>query len=92
MGSGDVSAEPEQGTLFDLTPVWQVEWNGMPEFVQEDLTPVRSILVHFETDEDVRKFAVAVEQPIGPNLKSIWYPEAEITRYADKRYAEGGAE
>ncbi len=78
--------EQGQVALFDVRPYWITQWVGMPEFIQEDLTPVRSIIVHFETEHDLETFARLVEQSVGPNLKSIWYPEAEITRYADKRY------
>jgi hypothetical protein len=80
--------EEERGqlALFDVTEYWRAHWGGMPEFVQDDLSPVRSIIVHFETAADADRFAALVEQTIGPNVKSLWYPEAEIVRYADKRY------
>lgn len=77
-----------QPPLIDLRPFWEHEWVGMPEFIQDDLTPVRSIIVHFETEADAQAFETLVDQPIGETLKSIWYPEAEITRMADKRYAD----
>ena len=80
--------DPMQETLFDMRPPWLLEWGGMPEFSQEDLTPARSLLVHFETIEDVKKFEELVRQPIGPHVKSVWYPEAEICRMSDKRYAD----
>lgn len=79
-----------QVALFDLDEPWRIEWNGMPEFSLEDLTPIRSITVHFESEGDVLAFEQAIGQSIGKILKSVWYPEAEITRYADKRYAEVG--
>lgn len=78
----------DQALLFDLTAAWRIEWHGMPEFSMEDLTPVRSIIVHFETEGDVARFEAAIAQSVGTALKSVWYPEAEITRYADKRYAD----
>lgn len=73
--------------LFDNTPEWEQFWVGMPAFSHEDQTPVRSIIVHFESEFDADRFAAAVDQRIGPNTKSIWYPEASELRYADKRYA-----
>ena len=76
----------DQIALLDVEEYWRSQWKGMPEFCQDDLTPERSILIHFESDADVQAFAAAIQQSIGPNLKSVWYPEAEITRYADKRY------
>ncbi len=76
-----------QTTLFDLLEPWKEEWKGMPEFAMEDLTPTRSLLVHFETVGDVVAFERAIGQSVGERLRSVWYPEAEIMRLADKRYA-----
>lgn len=76
-----------QLALLELEEPWRAEWKAMPEFVQEDLMPKRSLLVHFETDRDVEQFAALVGQTITPLTKSLWYPEAEIAHYADKRYA-----
>lgn len=94
MSTGDEADPPplEQFALFDLAEFtseeyWRTQWGGMPEFVQEDQTPYRSLLVHFETVYDLLAFARLIGQDVGPNVKSIWFPEAEITRYADKRYA-----
>ena len=85
----ECSPAPDLGqlVLIDLEEPWRAEWKGMPEFSIEDLTPRRSITVHFESDGDVAKFSALVGQTLGENLKSIWFPEAEIGRYADKRYA-----
>ena len=27
---------------------WRDEWQGMPEFIQEDLSPKRTISIHFK--------------------------------------------
>ncbi len=64
------------------------EWQGMPEFEHEDLTAIQSIHVHFKTREDVAAFAVLVGQPISDKTRSLWYPQAEIGRYADKQYTD----
>lgn len=62
------------------------EWDGMPEFENEDKTAFRSIIVHFKSQEDVDSFASTVEQKITEKTKFLWFPEIEIERYADKRY------
>ena len=54
---------------------WEDEWVGMPEFIQEDLTSHRKIIVHFRDDEDVQKFAELIGQRITPKLPSVWYPK-----------------
>ena len=69
---------------------WQQEWQGMPEFVQEDLSPFKSVIVHFRNEEDFDTFEKLMEQEIiKQNQKiSIWYPKMEKRRYADKRYID----
>jgi predicted RNA binding protein with dsRBD fold (UPF0201 family) len=64
------------------------EWEGMPEFDQEDKTAFQSIHLHFKNQEDIDKFAELIGQKITPKTRSIWYPEIEIERYADKRYSD----
>ena len=59
----------------------------MPEFVQEDKTSFRSVIVHFKSQDDVNAFAELIEQKLTEKTKSVWFPEAEIETYADKRYA-----
>ena len=62
------------------------EWLDMPEFNQEDLTPVRQIIVSFKNDEDVQEFANLVGQKLTDKTKSIWYPKQEIDEVKDLRY------
>jgi hypothetical protein len=79
---------PSQRTLFSRQDPWRKEWTGMPEFVQEDLAPWKSVLVHFENREALEAFARLLGQTITERTRSIWYPEAEIGHFADKRYAD----
>ena len=62
------------------------EWQGMPEFEQEDKTAFRSIPVHFKDQESVDQFARLIMQKITANTRFVWFPEIEIETYADKRY------
>jgi hypothetical protein len=64
------------------------EWEGMPEFEQEDKTAIQSIHVNFKSREDVNRFAELIGQKLTEKTRSIWYPLAEIERYADKRYSD----
>lgn len=80
--------EEPQSFLFDKGEKWQEAWQGMPEFVQEDLQPVRTIYVHFETHDDVEAFSKLIGQLITSGQKAVWYPEAEIGRFSDKRYID----
>ena len=51
------------------------EWQGMPEFEQEDLLAVKSVKVNFLLLEDVKSFAELINQNITEKTKSIWYPK-----------------
>lgn len=81
--------ERPQANLFGEGEWWEPLWRGMPEFDQHDLAPKHSIQVDFYSRDDVEKFSALVGQNItepGRRTRSIWYPEAEIGRFADKRY------
>lgn len=67
----------------------ETEWQGMPEFNQQDKKAFRSIPVHFKDQAAVDAFAKLIGQKITPKTRFIWFPEVEIERYADKRYAAG---
>lgn len=52
-------------------------WKGMPEFIEEDLSPFRTIKVHFKNENDL----IAFEEMIGYKISAknfIWYPPADI--------------
>lgn len=80
--------EQLQPALFDKGNWYDEHWKGMPEYVSKDLTPLKTIYVHFEKREDMQAFAKLVGQTITMNTQSIWYPEAEIGRIANKRYID----
>lgn len=61
-------------------------WGGMPEFSQKDKTAFRTLPVHFKSQEDVDRFAALIGQKITEDTRSLWYPQVEIERYADKKY------
>lgn len=79
--------EPEQKPLFEKGEWWENHWKGMPEFVQKDQMPFKTIFVHFESRSDMESFAKLVGQTIGLNTKSVWYPEADIQHW-DKEYVD----
>ena len=74
--------------LFGEIITAQAEWQDMPEFVQEDLTPYRVLNVRFRNEEDVQKFAELMGQKITPKLKTIWFPYAEPRTVAHLRYID----
>ncbi len=52
------------------------EWQGMPEFVQEDKQGFRSIIVHFQDEDAVKEFARIIGQAFSDKARFIWFPEA----------------
>jgi hypothetical protein len=80
--------EGEQVALIETGEKWEEEWRGMPEFVQNNLMPWKSVSVHFENRQDMEKFAKLVKQTIGLNTQFIWYPQAEINRAQTKKLVD----
>ena len=66
---------------------WKKEWQNMPECEMDDLSSFRKIVVHFRNQEDIDKFAELIGHKI-TKAPSLWYPEWEKRRYADKRYVD----
>lgn len=54
------------------------EWDGMPEFEQQDKMPFRTIWVHFENQEAVDEFSRLVEQSFTSKTKFMWFPRATM--------------
>lgn len=65
---------------------WEEEWQDMPEFIQEDNMPVKTINVHFDNYEDCKKFSDLVEQKITNKTKSIWFPKRKYIKPSDYIY------
>jgi len=83
---GFIDAQPN---LFGMGEWWEEFWAGMPEFDQRDQAPFHSVVVDFARSDDVTRFSRLVGQTITPmarRTRSIWFPEAEIGRFANKRY------
>jgi hypothetical protein len=64
----------ERKPLFDVPTEHEKEWQGMPEFKQEDCTSFQQIIVHFKSEEDVQKFAELIGRSLSYKSNSIWYP------------------
>lgn len=62
------------------------EWEGMPEYVSGDETPLRSIKVHFYSKEDVDAFSRLIDQTITDKTISLNFPYRERENLADKVY------
>ncbi len=73
---------------FELQEQWQEEWQDMPEFIQEDLEPVKTLFVHFEDLKDLKEFSKAVDQKVSEATKSIWFPKADYIKPSNYVYTD----
>jgi len=64
----------------------QDEWEGMPEFNQDNKMPIRQIIISFDNKEDINKFSKLLNQNITDKTKSLWYPKKEKNVLKDKGY------
>lgn len=62
------------------------EWQGMPDFSQENKKSFRHVIVHFPTQEDVDKFFMLIDQKDTGQTKSVWFPPQERMDTESKRY------
>ena len=67
---------------------WKEEWEGMPEFVQEDSAPYRTIQLHFRNEEHIRWFSELLGQGVTDKTKSMWYPKLDRENHEDLRYID----
>ncbi len=68
------------------------EWQGMPEYEQNDTMPVKQVIVNFVSEADVERFARLVEQNVMMTTKSIWYPKQANIRPRDFGYISDSVE
>lgn len=68
---------------------WYEIWQGMPEYVNRELTAWKTLKVHFRTPEDLRAFAELVGQTnITNRTPSIWFPQVVPLSENTWRYAD----
>ena len=46
---------------------WQIHWKAMPDFIQEENPPYRSLTVKFHNQDDVDAFSKLLQQDINDN-------------------------
>lgn len=62
------------------------EWQGMPEFVQEKQKEYAKVIVRFDTEEELQRFADLIGQKLTNKTKSIWFPFKSHFRTEKKTY------
>lgn len=64
------------------------EWEGMPSFEHDDLSPYMAIRVNFVNKEAVEKFFKMIQQDYTEKTKYIWFPKIEKNVLKDKGYVQ----
>ena len=64
----------------------ELEWQNMPEFLQDDKEPIQTIVVSFEKREDVEEFSKLIGQKLTYKTKSIWFPKRQKDTVINKVY------
>lgn len=59
------------------------EWRGMPEFNQPDNTAYRQIIVSFDDQAGVDRFAELLGVHLTDKTKSLWYPPRDKNFVSD---------
>ena len=82
-------AQPKQEFLdaIDFANHAQIpekEWQGMPEFMQNEEGIYQKIIVSFDTEEDVAKFAKLINQQITEKTHSIRIPYRPINKTTEE--------
>jgi hypothetical protein len=60
--------------LFNDEFDYEKEWEGMPEFIAEDLKAIASVTVNFLTLEDMNAFSELIGRRITFQTKSVLFP------------------
>ena len=83
-----MESEKKQYDLFNepIKEDWEKEWKDMPEFVQDDLSSYKKLIIHFRNQEDLENFSKLIDQKINIKTPSIWYPKLKIRHTLDKVY------
>ena len=77
-----------QELLFEIAENWKDEWQGMPEFIQEDMEPVQQIIISFGSYDDVKDFAKLLDQNLTYKTKSVWFPAVKKGQFVDYVYSK----
>lgn len=64
------------------------EYQGMPEFENQDLSAYRQIVVSFHNDKDARDFGKLIGQPVTQKTRALWYPAEEREAVAHIRFVD----
>lgn len=79
--------------VVDVNSKWKEHWIDMPEYIQNEEHPFRTVHFHFENEKDYQDFSSLIDQELTEKTNSIWHPKRNITknmllRWVDKEEAK----
>ena len=77
-----------QLTLFEMKEWWDDDWRGMPEYSRNDMTPFKTVYVHFKNRKDMETFSKLINQKISFKTKSVWYPEIKANNLTNLLFVD----
>jgi hypothetical protein len=81
-----------QANLFEIEREkkgWENEWVGMPEYSQNKVKKeYASIIVRFDSKEDLEEFSKLLNQKLTNKTKSIYFPQIIRGINANKLYID----
>lgn len=64
------------------------DWNGMPEFHQDDLLAWQTLKVHFKDIEAREAFSRLIGQTLTDKTKYVWHPQQAPESTIDERFSD----
>lgn len=91
MSEEEKQKEPTQNTLWghtDEREMWEQEWEGMPEYMMQNMEAKKQLKINFLKIEHYEEFCKLIGQELTPNTKSTWFPAVGKGRNSDKVYTD----
>lgn len=77
-----------QLSFVDPDEWWKEHWKEMPEFVQGNTEPWKTVYVHLRSREDMKVLEAVLEQRLSEKTKSVWFPAHERVNRICMGYVE----
>lgn len=74
------------GLLAQLDP--ETEWEGMPEFDQQNKDALQKVIISFASREDIAAFAKLTGLSISDRTRGVWFPPHESINYQDRAFVD----
>lgn len=66
--------QQDQDALFHIEPSWRDHWWGLPEFVANDIRPVRQLTLQFMTEQDFIDYQQSAGLRVDVGHPVAWWP------------------